>query len=215
MLTPTHSTPHALPQRLPSSHSPGHIQINNNYIKTRYAPGIRTHDGKNLSHNRSLGNDLADALANQVADGHLTDTTFTACLHVSFGTLTWPYTRITPPQGDPTAFRYTNLRSEAYKHNIKHTHTPLAHTTKHGALLARAAADGAGFSLHKTHASRNNVQFTHKQDFMWGNHNTRRLVYNTSLRCPMRGQFTNNNGRMTCICPSMLDLPQDRHNSAL
>jgi hypothetical protein len=44
-----------------------------------------------------------------------------------------------------------------------HTHTPLSQTTKHGARLARAAEDGAGFTFRKKHTSlTNNVQFTHK-----------------------------------------------------
>jgi hypothetical protein len=44
---------------------------------------------------------------------------------------------------------YTNLKTDAHTYNTKHTHISLAQTTKHNALFARAAADGADFTLHK------------------------------------------------------------------
>jgi hypothetical protein len=50
----------------------------------------------------------------------------------------------------------------------------------HGALLARAAVDGADFSFHKKHSTLTNIQFAHKQEFMWGVHNTRLLTHNPS-----------------------------------
>jgi hypothetical protein len=59
------------------------------------------------------------------------------------------------------------------------------HTTKYGALFARAAADGADFTFHKTHTSLTDIQFTHKQEFMWEVRNTRLLSHNPALRCPM------------------------------
>jgi hypothetical protein len=47
-------------------------------LKIRCEPaGIRTHLVKVKAHNHSLGNDLAYTLANQVADGHSPDTTYT------------------------------------------------------------------------------------------------------------------------------------------
>jgi hypothetical protein len=52
-------------------------------IKTRGTSGIRTHLGKIKAHNHSLGNDLADILANQAADGHPPDTTYTTGSDVS------------------------------------------------------------------------------------------------------------------------------------
>jgi hypothetical protein len=59
-------------------------------LKTRCESGIRTHLGKIKVHNHSLGNDLADTLANQAADGHPPDTTYTTCSYVSIGHRTWP-----------------------------------------------------------------------------------------------------------------------------
>jgi ribonuclease HI len=46
-------------------------------LKTRCDAGIRTQIGKIKAHNNSLGNDLADTLANQVADEHPPDTKYT------------------------------------------------------------------------------------------------------------------------------------------
>ena len=46
-------------------------------LKTRCDAGIRTHLYNIKAHNHSLGNDLADTLANQDADGHPPDTTYT------------------------------------------------------------------------------------------------------------------------------------------
>jgi hypothetical protein len=60
-------------------------------LKTRC---IRTHLGKIKAHNHSIGNDLVDTLANQVADGHPPDTTYTTGSDVSIGQWTWPYTLI-------------------------------------------------------------------------------------------------------------------------
>jgi hypothetical protein len=74
--------------------------------------------------------------------------------------------------------------------------------SKHGALLARAAEDGADFTFHKKHTTLTNIQFTHKQEFMWGVHNTRLLTHNPTLGCPMCGQFTSN-GHMAGNCPTM------------
>jgi ribonuclease HI len=54
-------------------------------LKTRCNAGIRTHLGKIKAHNHTLGNDLADTLANQVADGHPPDTTYTTSSEVSIG----------------------------------------------------------------------------------------------------------------------------------
>ena len=55
-------------------------------LKTRCESGIRTHLlGKIKAHNHSLGNDLADTLANQAADGHPPDTTYTIGSDVSVG----------------------------------------------------------------------------------------------------------------------------------
>jgi hypothetical protein len=66
----------------------------------------------------------------------------------------------------------------------------------------------------KKHTSLTNVQFTHKQEFMWRVHNTRLLSHNPTLRYPMLGQFANNN-HMAVNCLSMSGVRQDRHNSAI
>jgi hypothetical protein len=64
-------------------------------LKTRCKPGLRTYLGKIKAHNHSLGNDLADALANQVANGHPTDTTCTTGLiRVYICQWTWPHTLV-------------------------------------------------------------------------------------------------------------------------
>jgi hypothetical protein len=55
-------------------------------LHTRYTAGIRTRLGKMNKHNHSLGNDHADALANQVAGGHHPNTTNITCSDVSLGT---------------------------------------------------------------------------------------------------------------------------------
>jgi hypothetical protein len=68
---------------------------------------------------------------------------------------------------------YTNLKTFAHTYITKHTHTPLSQTTAHGALLASAGADGAGFTLHKNIHIAN--QSPHKQELMWGVHNARKL----------------------------------------
>ena len=85
---------------------------------------------------------------------------------MSVGHWTWPYTLIPQTQGEPIPYRYTILKTDAHTHSIKHTHTPLSQTSKHGALLARAAKAGADFSFHKKHSTLTNIQFTHKQEFM-------------------------------------------------
>jgi hypothetical protein len=64
-------------------------------LKTRCVSGIRTHLGKINVQHHSLGNDLADTLANQGAYGHPPDTTYTTGSDVSIGDWTWPYT-LTP-----------------------------------------------------------------------------------------------------------------------
>jgi hypothetical protein len=111
-------------------------------------------------------------------------------------------------------YRYTNLKSGAYIFSTKHTLTPLSHTTNHGALLARAAEDGADFTLHKRRTTLTNIHFTHKHEFIWGVHNTRLLTHNPTLSCPICGQFTSN-GHMAGNGPTMSAMRQDRHNSAL
>jgi ribonuclease HI len=54
-------------------------------LKTRCDSGIRTHLGKIKAHNHSLGNDFVDTLANQAADGHPPDTTYTIGSDVPIG----------------------------------------------------------------------------------------------------------------------------------
>jgi hypothetical protein len=97
-------------------------------LKTRCESGIRTHLGKIKAHNHSLGNDLADILANQVVDGHSPDTTYTAGSDVSIGHWTLPYTLIPQTLGEPIPYKYTTLKSDAHTYNTKNTHTHLAHT---------------------------------------------------------------------------------------
>jgi hypothetical protein len=132
---------------------------------------------------------------------------------MSIGHWTWPYILIPHTLGEPVPHRYTNLKADAHTYSTKHTHSPLSHTSKHGALLARAAEAGADFSFQKN-TSLTNIQFTHKQEFMWGVHNTRLLTHNPTMRCRMCGQFTSN-GHMAGNCPTMPGLRHDRHNSAL
>jgi hypothetical protein len=55
-------------------------------LKTRCKLGIRTHLGNIQAQNHSIGNDMADASAKQVGDGHLADTTYTTGSYVSIGT---------------------------------------------------------------------------------------------------------------------------------
>jgi ribonuclease HI len=130
-------------------------------LQTRCDASIRTHLGKIKAHNHSQGNDLADTLANQVADGHPPDTTYTTCSVVTIGHWTSPYTLIPQTLGEPIPYRYTNLKAEAPTYSTKHTLTPLSQTTKHGALLARAAEDGADFSFHKKHTTLTQPSQTH------------------------------------------------------
>jgi hypothetical protein len=80
---------------------------------------------------------------------HPSDTTYTTGPDVSISHWTWPYTLITQTLGEPIPYRYTNLKADAHTYNTNHTHAPLSKHTKHGALLARAAADGADFTFHK------------------------------------------------------------------
>jgi hypothetical protein len=179
-------------------------------LKTRCNSGISTHLGKIKAHNHSLGNDLGDILANLVADGHPLDLSYTTCSKVSLGHWTWPYTLIPQTLGEPIPYKHTNLKTHAHTYSTtKYTYTPIAQTSKHGACLARAAADEADFTFHKKHIALTHVQFTHKQEFMWGVHNTRLLAHNPTLRCPMCGQFTIN-GHMAGNCPSMSGLRHDR-----
>jgi hypothetical protein len=57
----------------------------------------------------------------------------------------------------------------------------------------------------RARTSLNHFQFTHKQEFMWGVHNTRLLSHNPTLRCPMCAQFTSNS-HMAGNCPSLSGL---------
>jgi hypothetical protein len=139
------------------------VQSIRHTLHTRSTSGIRTHLGKIKADNHSLGNDHADALANQVTDMHYSDTTFTTGSDVSIGIWTWPYTLIFHTPSEPMPYGYTNLKTDAQKYNIKHTHTPLSRTTKHGAVLARPVSDCADFSFHKKHTSLTNIQFRHKR----------------------------------------------------
>jgi hypothetical protein len=127
-------------------------------LQTRCNACISKHLGRIKAHNHSLGNDLEDALAYHVADGHPPDTTYTTGSNVSIGHWTWPYTRILQTLGDHIPYRYPNLKTNAHTHSTKHTHTPLSQTSKHGgALLARAAEDGADFTFHKKHTTLTNI----------------------------------------------------------
>jgi hypothetical protein len=153
-------------------------------LKARCNAGIRTHLGKIKAHNHSLRNDLADTLANQAANGNPPNTTYTTGSDVSIGHWTWPYTLIPQTLGEPIPYRYTNLKTDAHTYSTKQTHTPLSQTPKHGALLARAAEDGADFTFHKKHTLLTNIQFTHKQELMWGVHNTRLFTHNPTPALP-------------------------------
>jgi hypothetical protein len=123
-------------------------------LQTRCESGIRTHLGIIKAHNHSIGNDLADSLASQVADGHPPDTAYTTGSKALIGHWTLPYTLIPQTaQGDPIPYKYTNLKSDAHTYRTKHTYTPLEHTTEHGALLARTEAERADFTFHKKHST--------------------------------------------------------------
>jgi hypothetical protein len=121
---------------------------------------------------------------------------------VSIGHWTWPYTLIPQTLGEPIPCSYTNLKIDVHTYITKHTHTPLSQTVKHGTLPALAAADGADITFDEKHTSLTNVQFTHKQAFMWGVHNTRLLSHNPTLRYPMCGQLTSN-GHLAGNFPTM------------
>jgi hypothetical protein len=136
-------------------------------LKTRCNAGIRTHLGKIKAHNHSLGNDLADTLANQVADGHPPDTTYTTGLEVSIGHLTWPYTLIPQTLGEPIPYKYTNLKADAHTHSTKHTHTHTPLTNIQTRCPPRTRRGGRSRILFpKKHSILTNIQFTHKQEFM-------------------------------------------------
>jgi hypothetical protein len=98
---------------------------------------------------------------------------------------------------------YTNLKTDAHTYITKQTHTPLSQI--HGALLARAAADGADFTFHKKHTSLTHAMFTHNHEFMWGVHNTRMFSHNPTLRCLLCGQFTSYS-HVARKCPFMSGL---------
>jgi ribonuclease HI len=140
------------------------LNSNTHTLKTHCKSSIRTHLGKIKAHNNSIGNEFANALANQVADGHPPDTTYNTGSDVSIGTWTWPYTLIPQTLGETTSpYKYTNLKTDAHTYSTKHTHMPLSQTTTHGALIARPAADGADFTLHKKHITNQCSSHTHKQ----------------------------------------------------
>jgi hypothetical protein len=122
-------------------------------IKTRCDSGIRTHLGKIKAHSHSLGNDLADILANHAADGHPPDSTYTTGSDVSIGHWTWPYTLIPQTLGEPIPYRYTNLRTDAHTYNTKHTQTH-THLTHHQTRCPPSPRSGGRRRLHvpqKTH----------------------------------------------------------------
>jgi hypothetical protein len=119
-------------------------------LKTRCTSGIRTHLGKIKARNHYVGSDLADGLANQVADGHSPDMTYNSGLDVSIGTWTWPYTLISQTLGEPTPHRYTNLKTDAHTYNTKHTHTPLSHHQTRRPLRSRQCGRGGLHLPQKT-----------------------------------------------------------------
>jgi hypothetical protein len=67
----------------------------------------------------------------------------------------------TPSPRRTHTYRCTNLKANAHTYNTNHTNTPLSQATKHGALLARATADGADFTLHKTHTHHSPMSNSH------------------------------------------------------
>jgi hypothetical protein len=122
-------------------------------LRRRYrAPLCRvTHLGKIKAHNHSLGNDLANTLANQVADGHPPDTTYTTGSEVTIGHWTWPYTLIPQTLGEPIPYKYTNLKPDAHTYNTKHTHTPLANIQARCPLRPRSGGRRRLLFPQKTH----------------------------------------------------------------
>jgi hypothetical protein len=126
MTVPPYPRLHELQIRLPPSHPPRHTRLNHTHPQTRCNSGIRTHIGKIKARNHSLGNDLADALAKQVAYGNPPDTTYTTGSAISIGIWTWPHTLIPQALGESTPHRYTNLNTDAHTLSMKHTHTPLS-----------------------------------------------------------------------------------------
>jgi hypothetical protein len=106
----------------------GIIESITNTVRSRLTFGIRTHLGKVKAHNHSIGNDLADALANLVADGNPHDAPYTICSYLSIGTWTSPYTFMSQTLGGPTPYRYTNLKTDTHKYSTKHTYISLSTT---------------------------------------------------------------------------------------
>jgi hypothetical protein len=121
-------------------------------LKTRCKSGIRTHLGKVNAHHHSLGNDLVDALAKQVADGHPPDTTYTTDLHVSTGTCTRPYTLIFQILGEPMPHMYTDHKNDEHLYNTKHT-APLTNYQIRRPPRTRRCGRGGLHPQEKTHVT--------------------------------------------------------------
>jgi hypothetical protein len=94
-------------------------------LKTCCTPCIRTRLGIIKVHNHTIGNGLANTLANQVSDGHPPDTNCTTDSYLSIGTWTWPYTIIPQTLGVPQSHRYTNLKTDAHMQHQTHPYAPL------------------------------------------------------------------------------------------
>jgi hypothetical protein len=183
--------------------------------QTDSTTGRTTSLGKIKAHINSKGNDIANHLANIVADGQPPDVIYFRGAHTQLGQWKWPYTTQLDEPNPPKSLAYTNLTTNARKYSLTSTITPLHHSAKHGDLLAAAKRNEADFTYQRRHPSLTSTQITHKMEFMWGVHNTRHLPWNKSLKCPMCSPVISN-GLMAGNCPcSMSCLRQDRHNSAL
>jgi ribonuclease HI len=93
-------------------------------LQTRSKAGLHTHLGKIKAHNNSKGNDLADHLANTVADGYNSDVIYFKGSHTQIGLWTWPYTTHPDDPNPPKTLTYTTLKCDAKKYSLTHTIPP-------------------------------------------------------------------------------------------
>jgi hypothetical protein len=142
VLPPLNTRLHELPINLSTLHPPWRTNLQythpQNPLRVRH-PQFRTHLGKTKSHNYSRGNDLADTLANLVADGHPPDTTYNtgSVTRVDRHMDIAIHTHTPNPRGTHIVHRYTNLKTDATTSYTKlHTHT-------HGARRRRSGG-GSG-----------------------------------------------------------------------
>jgi hypothetical protein len=87
--------------------------------KTRTTAGLTAHLGKMKAHKNSKGNDIANYLANTVADGQPLDAMYFKGTHTHLGQWTWPpYTTQPDEPYPPKTLIYTNLKTNALKNKV-------------------------------------------------------------------------------------------------